>query len=288
MRVKEYYLNSKKIRLYVKQWLPDHDTDLVVIMVHGIGEYSGCYEHWAERFVAQSIGFVGFDLRGHGRSSGKRGHASLHQLMTDTRIVVKKINKACPHAVIILYGHSMGAHIALNYALTQGVKVQGIIASSPWLKLVRPPSPMLVNLARAGSSIFPSLTVKTGIKRDQLSSSEVQKSTKTDPLLHKKISIKLFTDLWKNGEIILKLKHRLNIPLLLMHGEDDPLVSCQASQAFANNAGAYTSFKLWKGMKHELLSDAENEAVFQHIIQWIMNVYKNGNIQNNYKKAVIA
>jgi alpha-beta hydrolase superfamily lysophospholipase len=291
MQVEKYcWKRPKSVELYGKLWIPDGSVNALVIMVHGIGEHSGCYDEWAERFTLQSVGFLAFDMRGHGHSSGIRGHASINAVKDDLRAIIKSMHKKFPGVPVVLFGHSLGGHIVLSYAIDKNVKVQGVIASSPWLKLVHPPSPLLIRLAGWASHIAPRLTVRTGIKSGQLSQNEAgTKSTKTDPLLHKKISIKLFTDLWMNSETILRNRHRLNIPLLLMHGTADPLTSYQASKSFTQNAGEYTSFKQWRGMHHDLLNDTGYEAVFQYVMKWLTKkVIENGTVQNSRKMYRVA
>lgn len=285
-----YWKISPRIKLYGKIWLPESPVRAMIIMVHGIGEHCGCYEHLAEKYADQFVGFLAFDLRGHGRSPGKRGHTTLKDIKNDLRTVIRNVRKKFPKVPVILYGHSMGGHAVLSYALDKKVKVQGIIASSPWLKLEHPPAVFLIKLAKAVSRILPSLTVQTGVTSDQLAKGETAtKSTKTDPLMHKKISLKLFADLWENGEKILCSKHKLNIPLLLMHGKDDRLTSYQASKLFAQNAGKFTDFKAWKNMNHDLHNDQGNEAVFQYTLKWILRLVKNnGTIQNNSKMYRVA
>jgi len=241
-------------------------------MVHGIGEHSGCYDEWAQRFVFQSVGFVVFDLRGHGHSPGVRGHAAIRWIRDDIRMIIKNVRDRFSSIPVVLFGHSMGGNIVLNFLVEENIEFQGVIASSPWLKLVLPPSSVLVWVAKWASYIVPWLTVPTGIKADQLSNDEVRvKSTKTDPFLHKKISIKLFSDLWKSSEMLLNNEHRLNIPLLLMHATADPLTSFQATESFAQNAGGNITFKEWHEMRHDLLNDAGNEVVFQYVIKWLSN-----------------
>ena len=278
------------VELHGKLWLPDTPVGALIIMVHGIGEHSGCYDGVAEKFTSQSFGFLAFDLRGHGRSSGIRGHASINAIKNDLRAIIKTMRKKFPDVPIVLFGHSMGGHVVLNYAVDKKVKVQGVISSSPWLKLVKPPMPLLVIAARWGSRIVPWLTVRTGVRGNQLSQGATKKkSTKTDPLLHKKISIGFFSDLWTNSEMILHSKHRLNIPLLLMHGTADTLTSYQTSKSFAQNSGEFTTFKQWNDMHHDLLNDEGSEEVFRYVVKWLSKqIVKNGTVQNNHKMYCVA
>ncbi len=281
---------STSVRLYGVLWIPDTPMNALILMVHGIGEHSGCYVRWAQKFVDQSIGFLAIDLRGHGRSTGKRGHATMKEMKNDLKMILKDVRKRIPKIPIVLYGHSMGGQVVLSYALDKGAKVQGVIASSPWLQLVKPPAKIMIRAAKILSRVAPSLTLTSGVKANQLAHDGMEtKSTKTDPLMHKRISVKLFTDLLENGEHIMHSKHRLHIPLLLMHGSADQLTSYHASKMLANNAGKYTEYKQWKGMYHDLHNDTNNEAVFQYVMKWITKLVKNnGSIQNHRKLYRVA
>ena len=284
LKIENYHWKrSKFVDLFGKLWISDEQVTTLVIMVHGIGEHSGCYDELAKKFVEQSVGFLAFDLRGHGRSTGIRGHASIKLIKDDLRMVIEYIHQKFPDVPIVLLGHSMGGSIVLNYAIDKNVKVQGVIASSPWLKLMHLPQPLLVWLAKVASHIVPWLTVRTGIRADQLSQSgSSRKSTKTDPLLHKKISVKLFVDLWTNGRKILSNKYCPEIPVLLMHGTADSLVSFEAAKSFAKRNRKSIFFKNWNKMRHDLLSDTGNEMIVRYVVNWLSKqIIKNGTVQNN-------
>jgi alpha-beta hydrolase superfamily lysophospholipase len=254
---------------------PNASLNALVIVIHGIGEHCGCYDDLAEKFAVRSVGLFAFDLQGHGRSPGRRGHTSIKTIKDDLRFVIEIMRQRFPDLPVVLFGHSLGGHIALSYAIDGNDKVQGVIASSPWLKMINPPSSLLIGLAKWVSPVLPWITVQTGIKAGQLAQGGVGvKSSKTDPLLHKKISIKLFTDLWANSKTILCNPHRIRIPLLLMHGTADPLTSCDASESFAQNAGEYATFKQWNDMRHNLLNDTGSEEVFQYIMKWLSKLIK--------------
>ncbi|MBP5612073.1 MAG: alpha/beta hydrolase, partial [Bacteroidales bacterium] len=74
-------------------WHPDTEPQAIVLMEHGIGEHIGIYQDWAARFCAQGFIFAGFDLRGHGLSSGKRGHVPGKAAVFDINAIVKYLNE---------------------------------------------------------------------------------------------------------------------------------------------------------------------------------------------------
>ena len=283
MQVEECYLKgSESVELYGKLYIPDDSLNALLIIVHGIGQHSGCYNEWAEKFALQSIGVFTFDLRGHGRSSGKRGHTTINLIKDDIRVIINDMTLRFPDVPIVLFGNSMGGQIALSYAVDQNDGIQGVVASSPWLKLVNPPSRLLVKTAKLAARFVPGLTVRTGIKADQLSQGGGgTKSAKKDPLLHKRISVKLFSDLYANGEALLRGKNQLDIPFLLMHGTSDTLVSFKASKLFAERNRKnrkIITFRKWQKMRHDLLNDSSKDMVYRFVIFWLSkNVFRRWN-----------
>jgi alpha-beta hydrolase superfamily lysophospholipase len=61
--------------LRVRMLRPETAMRGVVVVTHGHGEHIGRYVHIAEVLCAAGFGVYTWDLRGHGRSGGKRGHS---------------------------------------------------------------------------------------------------------------------------------------------------------------------------------------------------------------------
>ena len=63
----------------------------IMSLVHGFGEHSGRYEHMADYLNSKNISVVALDLRGHGRSEGRRGHCpDYSQLLGDVDALLTK------------------------------------------------------------------------------------------------------------------------------------------------------------------------------------------------------
>ncbi|MBL4658089.1 MAG: alpha/beta fold hydrolase, partial [Flavobacteriales bacterium] len=106
------------ITLQGQSWVPDGNMDSVVCLVHGLGEHIGRYEEVAGILNTHNIGLLGIDLRGHGSSDGKRGHAqSFDHLLDDVTALINHIKSTHSGVPIVLYGHSLGGNIATNYLL---------------------------------------------------------------------------------------------------------------------------------------------------------------------------
>ena len=82
------------IKLTGKSYYPDQDPLGIVCIVHGLGDHFGRYEHVASFLVEQNFAVFGIDLRGHGKSEGKRGHSpGLNFLLNDVEEILKQARK---------------------------------------------------------------------------------------------------------------------------------------------------------------------------------------------------
>ena len=132
MKCLEYYRTTPDgQKLFGREWLPDQAPLGVVCLVHGLGEHTGRYTHLANALTAEGYALAGYDLRGHGRSEGKRGHASSYEaLLDDIELLLKAVNEQFSGSPTFLYGHSLGGNLVLNYVLRRKPGLTGVIVDS--------------------------------------------------------------------------------------------------------------------------------------------------------------
>jgi alpha-beta hydrolase superfamily lysophospholipase len=98
-------------------WRPE-TPKAVVVLVHGLGEHINRYQHVADAFVKAGYAMQAFDLRGHGKSAGQRGHTPTYEsLMDDIADFIADAQKRYPDLPVFFYGHSMGGNHVINYDL---------------------------------------------------------------------------------------------------------------------------------------------------------------------------
>jgi len=244
----------------------------VICLVHGLGEHCERYAHLADFFNTNNISVFTYDQRGHGKSEGKRGHTPNYDiLLDDVEELLKTAREAHNDLPIILYGHSFGGNLVANYALRRSTnEIAGVVISSPLLKLAKEPTAAQIKLIKFVSRIFPSLTRPNGLDVNDISTDpEIIKSYAGDPLVHDRISTKMFTEVYNSGYWAIENADRLKVPALVFHGSDDRITAAQGSEEFADKAGDLASFKLWEGMKHETHNDLKKDAVLMFIYEWI-------------------
>ena len=76
------FLGRNNLNLYYQSWAPDGVPTAVLIVVHGIAEHSGRYSNLVNYFVPKGYAIYSFDLRGHGKSEGKRGYVRTFFLLS--------------------------------------------------------------------------------------------------------------------------------------------------------------------------------------------------------------
>ena len=62
--------------LFVRNWRPGGEPWAFVLLVHGLAEHSGRYEHVGARLAAAGLDVTAYDQRGFGASGGRRAFAA--------------------------------------------------------------------------------------------------------------------------------------------------------------------------------------------------------------------
>ncbi len=254
-------------------WLPENQVKALICVVHGFGEHIGRYDQFAGFWNTNQIGVMGFDLRGHGRSGGKRGDTpSMKAFWEDIRQFLALASSKFPDVPLFLYGHSMGGNLVANYVLEKKPDyLKGVIMTSPWLRLAFSPPALKVFLGQIVEKIYPQYTEKStmdtaGLSRDL----EVVKAYKTDPLAHKNITVRLFGTITLGGKRAIDEASNFSLPLLLMHGKADPVTSMWASQEFGKKVQQeLITEKYWEGCLHELHNELNRDEILALILEWL-------------------
>jgi alpha-beta hydrolase superfamily lysophospholipase len=249
---------------------PGENTSGVIILIHGLGEHIQRYVYWADLFKKAGFGFAGVDLPGHGRSDGTRGniknYAKLEEMID---ILINTCKKTFPGVPVFLYGHSLGGGIVLYYLLHKNPKVKGAIITSPFLRLAFEPPAIKLILASIMKNLVPGLIQPSGLNTNHLSHDEsVVEKYKNDPLVHGKISISLFNGSMEAAKYSLARASELNVPILILHGSDDLILSPEGSREFAGKTDL-AELKIWDGGYHELHNEPFKDEVFAYIMNWL-------------------
>ncbi|HET9692612.1 MAG TPA: alpha/beta hydrolase [Acidimicrobiales bacterium] len=248
-------------RLFHRHW-PVDDPRGVVVIAHGYAEHSGRYRHVAAALVAAGLDTWAPDHRGHGRSEGaeRANIESVELAVADLDAMVDVAVAASPGVPVFVLGHSMGGLIATAYAEAHQERLNGLVLSGPLVHV----DPGLVALADAPE--IPDLGLADAVSRDQA----VVADYKADELNWNGPPPRGF--LRAAGEVdgVRARFGELTLPLLVMHGSGDLLVSPQALRDLVAGVGSDDlTARLWPGLFHEIFNEPERAEVLAVLVAWI-------------------
>jgi alpha-beta hydrolase superfamily lysophospholipase len=224
----------------------------------------------AKRLNDNDFSVVAFDHFGHGKTSGKRGHnPSFEAVLESVAVTIEKAKEFFPNSPIFLYGHSMGGNTVINYALKKTCNLQGIIATSPFLKLAFEPPKFKLAIGKLLQKIAPSITMGNEINPNDISREKIEVDAYiNDPLIHSKISPNFSLTFIDSGKWAIDNASKLNVPIILLHGTGDKIIDYRGTQEFANNANRAT-LKLYENGYHELQNDLCKNEMLMDVVNWI-------------------
>lgn len=248
----------------------------VAVLVHGLGEHVGRHGELVAHLVRAGIAVVGADLRGHGRSGGPRGHvARFDDYLDDLGLVVSAARQSPRGAPLWLVGHSLGALIVLRLVEQRRVPgLAGIVLSAIGIDPILPVPAWKRLLGRVGAWLAPRLPVDAGIRARMLSRDPaVQDRYDGDPLVHRVATPGWYREFEAARRDALAGAARVSVPVLLVHGEADPIASVEGSRRLAGAlTGADVTLRVYPGARHEVFTDPECGDAPGDVERWMLDV----------------
>lgn len=273
MRVTEGQARSADgLMLFTRTWLPEGEPRAVLGMAHGGGEHSGRYTEVGAALAEGGYALHMADLRGHGKSPGKRGHMmNWAEYQADFDAIVQGARAAAPGAPLFIGGLSLGGLIAASAALDPPDGADGVILVSPFFQIAWDPGAGKLALANLLAGVFPRLALSQGITADMVSRSpEVVARYERDPLVHDRATLRAAQQILNAQAHTLAQAQRLTLPLLMLIGTEDRLAAPAAGrQFFGDVSSADKTLHVYDGLYHEVLNEPERAAVLADLIQWL-------------------
>ena len=260
------------VKFYGQVWEPEVPPRAVIALVHGLGEHSGRYAHVAAAFNQAGYAMMGFDLRGHGKSTGQRGHIPSYEALLDAVArFLQEVGARFPGRPQVLYGHSLGGCIVLNYALRRRPSLAGLIATGAALRTPLEQQTVKVTMARMLSGILPAMSMHSGLSASDLAHDpQVAQAYLADPLVHDLATPRLAVEGFAAGRWALEHAAEFPaIPLLLMHGGADAICMPDSSREFAGKVPGECTCKIWDGLYHETHNETTKAEVLAYMVEWV-------------------
>ncbi len=252
--------------LHLRSWVPS-GASAQLVLVHGVSEHAGRYEHVARFFAERGFAVHAHDHRGHGLSGGPRLDVDrFDQYLDDLTLVVGRVHRS--DRPLVVYGHSMGGLIATLHAESDRLQPDLYVLSAPALDAAA--SALLRAAAKVLSRVAGGIRLGTGIRGDQLSRDPaVGEAYFADPLVHLEGTARFGGTLLDAMRRARDSVSAISVPTLVIHGTDDTVVPPSASAPLA--AAPAVERKLFPGLRHELHNEPEQNEVLRFVAGWIEN-----------------
>lgn len=272
-----HFRGEGNLELFYQSWTTS-DAKGTLVITHGIAEHSECYRKTAEALVPMGWNIYAWDLRGHGRSEGKRGYVENFSFFArDLKHFVhllKKVGKL--NSPFALVGHSMGGLITLEYLVDADdhtLLPNAVALSSPALG-VAVKVPAIKDLAaKVLNQILPTMTLYNELNYEDLTRDpEFLNGYDQDPLRHDRVSAPLYLGMLDVINHVKEQAGKIQIPLLIQAAGKDRLVSTPAAKEFFAHVGSEKKkILVYEDSYHEIYNDLDRNQVFKDLDHFLQS-----------------
>ena len=254
--------------LLVRHWpVSSGEPWATMLLVHGLAEHSGRYEHVGTQLAEAGVDAHAYDQRGFGASGGPRASVERwSQLHDDLEERIAALRSLAPARPLVLFGHSLGGLVSLGYVLDGRSRPDLLVLSAPAIGATVP----LWQRALVGSlrRVTPGLLLSNRLDTRVLSSDpEVQARYLADPLNQHKSTVRLAHAAFGEQRRVTIALDRLALPTLVVHGAEDRLVPTETSAVLDGRPGV--TRRVYPATRHELHNEPVARQEVDDIVAWV-------------------
>ena len=245
--------------------------DRDVLLVHGLAEHAGRYNHVATALVEAGWRVTLVELRGHGKSGGRRGHCGAwHRYVEDVQAAAGAIGR--PFAIL---AHSMGGLVSLD-ALREPLTppCRALALSNPLLGLAFEAPAWKVKMSTGLSRLLPWLPVPSGLDTAFLShDAEVVRAYEADPMVFSSVTPRWFTESQAAMARVNGDPGRTQLPLRLMVSTGDKICDHKVALRLYEGWTADKTLAVYDDLYHEIFNEPQKDAILADLVAWLDKVW---------------
>jgi acylglycerol lipase len=255
------------VELLVRRWAAATEPWAFVLLVHGIAEHSGRYEHVGTQLAAAGLDASAYDQRGFGASDGRRAFVeSWGVVHDDLEGQLAAVRSRAGGRPVVIYGHSLGGLIALGYVLTDRPKPDALVLSAPAIQAAIPAWKRTV--AKVLSRVAPNVEIKNAFDGADLSRDPaIAAAYFADPLNCHRTTTRFAAAALGEQTRVQATLGSLSVLTLVIHGGGDRIVPVDISEPLDTVAGV--TRRTYPGHRHELHNEPDGPAIVDDMIAWL-------------------
>jgi alpha-beta hydrolase superfamily lysophospholipase len=257
-------------KLYEQSWRPAATPRATLVIHHGLKSHSAHYAELAHRLVALGFAVHAYDMRGHGRSAGRRASLDdFEDLVTDLSAFVERVRIREEGRPLFVMGHSVGGVVVTLYTVERRPAIAGLLVLAPALRVDR--MPIEAAFTPLTATLAPNLPVVDVPDEWFSRSPEVVAEMARDPLVHHPAGpARTAGGLLAALEKIWAGAHEIDVPLLALHGTADRATDPRGSVELVDRVRTRDrTLLLYRGLYHDLVREPERDQVMRDIEQWL-------------------
>ena len=289
-------------QIHTIEWKPEGSIKAVLQICHGMVEYIGRYEPFAEYLCERGICVRGHDHLGHGQSVRDKDHYGFFHEENGNRFVIgdihtlrKMTQEKYPDVPYFMLGHSMGSFLLRQYLTMYGEGLNGAIImgtgakSAPLLTLGRSLCRILaafkgwnyrstvinrLGIGQYNRSFQPSSTDKDWISSDPQTCQDYV----SDPLCSFTFTVNAYYHMFGGMKVLTRKssvkKIPKNLPVFFVAGDKDPVGGFgkdvkKVYEKYLSAGIQDVQLKLYKNDRHEILNEVDRQQVYEDLYHWL-------------------
>ncbi len=258
------------------EWFAAPSPRALALIVHGYAEHCGRYRELANVLVEAGLSTFSYDMRGHGRAEGQRGHVdSYDDYLADLDAATDELARLAdaPKLPILLVSHSNGGLIAMRTLADPrrpNKRIDSAILSSPFLGLKVRVSPIKGLVGRVAGLVAPTLSLPNELAIDDLTHDLGKLAERRlDTLCHEVASARWYTSALYTQDYVRSLAHLVTLPTLWLLAGADRIADADAARTVHSRLRVPSRLETFPRMYHEIFNETERARAFAHVRSWI-------------------
>ena len=289
-----------KTQIHAVEWKPDGDVCAILQISHGMQEYIGRYDGFAQFLTGHGFLVTGNDHLGHGASviseeeHGYFGEPDGNRyVIADIHTLRAKTQAAYPDVPYLMLGHSMGSFLLRQYLTMYagglaGAVIMGTGAQPQAALTIGKLCCRLIGIFRGRhyrSSFVNNLAIGGYNKKFQPARTPNDWLTKdtavvdaycADPWCTFMFTVNAYYHMFRGIEAAQKGADRIpkTLPLLVASGADDPVGGFgtgvrEVYEGYQKSGMQDVSLRLYETDRHEILNETDRQTVYADILAWL-------------------